>query len=84
MKKADLLAKIAILLKATDVIPDDAELGFIFISEHPNFPTQIRSEFLPEGKVEKSWQLKGQEVAETVDAYGCEFKRVVAVEMALP
>ena len=84
MKKSDLLDKIAVLLKATDHIPDDAEIDYVFISQVSHIPAHIRCNFLPEGKIKKDWYIKGESIAETVEAHGCEFKRVTAVEMVMP
>jgi hypothetical protein len=83
MKKANLLAKLAILIAATDHIQEDTELGFVFISAE-DFPTRIRSDFLPNGKIERTWHIKGEAIAETVEAYGCEFIRIKQVEMVMP
>lgn len=84
MKKAELLAKIAILLAATDHIPDDAEIDCAFIPSYDFAPHLDFTEWLPDGEIKKTWFVKGFSVTEKVEAHGIEFNRRKNVEMVLP
>ena len=84
MKKSDLLDKIAVLLKATDHIPDDVEIDYVFIAQESHIPTSIRCKFLPEGEIKKDWYIKGESISESVEAHGCQFIRITKVEMVMP
>ena len=85
MKKADLLAKIAILLAATDHIPDDVEITCAFIPGFDSCTPNVDLEsWLPNGEIRKEWFVKGHSISERVNAHGIEFIRRKDIEMVMP
>lgn len=68
MKKSDLLAKIAVLLAATDKIPDDADITLISINY---FGVEIYTPFAPAEAI--TTDAKGDYIVS--DAHGIKFVR---------